>query len=75
MSKELFEKQLIKTLRHLISEHDRCSDNEELAEIASMEISSMGNFTDPESNKQYGYKFVIGKPDFHKDDPAEDDEF
>lgn len=75
MSKELFEKQLIKTIRHIMSEYDRCSDDEKLAEIAQIKLSGMGNFTDPETNKQYGYKFIIGTPDFHKESEEDEDEF
>ncbi len=73
MEKELFEKGLINIIRKIMSEYNRCSDDEKLAEIASVEVSSTGNFTDPETNTKYGYKFTIGKPDFHKE--SEGDEF
>ena len=73
MSNEVFERQLIKTIRTLMSEYNRCSDDEKLAEIARIELSSMGNFTDPETNKEYGYKFIIGKPDFHEESQEDED--
>jgi hypothetical protein len=70
-----FEQSLVNTVRKIMGEYDAtmCS---EMAGVASVEVSSMGNFTDPQTEKQYGFRFTVGEPDFHdeSEDVGEDED-
>ena len=67
MSKKLLEKAIIRIINSLITDYDEAIKSE-LANIATVELTNKGNFINPESGKEYGYKFVIGEPDFWEED-------
>lgn len=71
--KRRFEEGLVNTFRMRMEEYNRFLTTE-MAQFGTIEASGMGNFTDPETGKQYGFKLTIGSPDFFEEEEPEVDE-
>lgn len=63
--RELFEQGLINIFRKQMDDLKEYSKLD-IAQFPSIESSSMGNFIDPDSGFKYGYKLILGAPDFFK---------
>jgi hypothetical protein len=71
--RELFHTGLLNIFIKAIAEYDNFMKSE-MAEIASIESSIMGNFTDPSTGNKYGYKLSVGRPDFYEEEKQQSDE-
>ncbi len=71
--KEKFEQALVNTIRAGMVEYDKFMASK-MAEISTIEAARMGNFKDPETGNQYGFKLIIGKTDFFEDSEDESDD-
>jgi hypothetical protein len=72
MDKELFDKGLIGIIRRGMVSYDKAMESE-WQDVSSIEISSMGNFIDPETGRKYGYKLTIGEPNFWEEKLDDED--
>ncbi len=72
-TKEGFEQALINTIRKLMAQQEDFKKSE-MSKMAHVETAISGNFTDPETNVEYGFTFKIGRPDFWDDQEEENDD-
>lgn len=71
--KEKFEQALVNTIRSVMADYDKTATGRAAGQFI-VQTATSGNFTDPETSKEYGFEIKIGSPDFWDDRDVNEEE-